>query len=137
MSAVTGRACPICGAIGSTCGPAGHGHPIEISDSQKGTDMTDLKVYTVRVHTGSGVKETQLRLTEADAKKRGAVLYEPTAEKPKATRRRRSSKEKVEVPTEPVKPAGDAGEGDEQKDAGENPEGEPSSEAGQSPAEEG
>lgn len=135
MFAVTGRACPICGAPGSTCGPAGHGHPIEISDSQKGTDMTDLKVYTVQVHTGSGVKETQLRLTEADAKKRGAVLYEPAPEKP--ARRRAASKKKVQVPTEPVKPEGDAGEGGDQEDAGETPEGEPSSEAGQSPAEEG
>lgn len=133
MFTVTGRRCPVCGSEDSTCGPAGHGTPIEISDSQKGADMADLKVYTVQVHTGSGVRETQLRLSEADAKRRGGVLYDdPAAEKPGRRTRRASTKKKVEVPVDPVKTGEAAGD-----ETDESTQGEPSSEAGQSPTEEG
>lgn len=61
------RRCPICGAQNGACGPAGTGNPIVID--RRYDDMSgELNNYEVVLDNGL---TTTLRLTDADAKKRG------------------------------------------------------------------
>lgn len=61
------RRCPICGTQNSTCGPTGTGtNPIGIE--RRGDMAGELKHYEVELDNGL---TTTLRLTEADARKRG------------------------------------------------------------------
>lgn len=79
------RRCPICGTQNSTCGPSGQGiQPIGI-DRKEGDMSGDLKMYDVELENGLS---TTLRLSDADAAKRGLT-------KPRATAKARTPQNKA------------------------------------------
>ena len=72
------RACPLCGAPNSTCGPSHtSGTAVTFTTRERGISVGKLQHYTFINADG---REVTLRLTEADAKKRG--LASKAAAKP-------------------------------------------------------
>lgn len=91
---VRGR-CPICGAEHAACGPAAPVNPITSGEEVVYVQGGPLSEYDVEVN---GVK-LRLRLSEAEARKRGLITDEPAATtkaKPKSKARRVKNK-KVDI----------------------------------------
>lgn len=88
---VRGR-CPICGAEHAACGPAAPVNPITSGEEVVDVQGGPLSEYDVEVN---GVM-LRLRLSEAEARKRGLITDEPEVKPKQKTRRVKSKKRDIE-----------------------------------------
>ena len=88
---VRGR-CPICGAEHAACGPAAPVDPITSGEEVVDVQGGPLSEYDVEVN---GVM-LRLRLSEAEARKRGLITDEPEAKPKQKTRRVKNKKRDIE-----------------------------------------
>lgn len=88
---VRGR-CPICGAEHAACGPAAPVNPITSGEEVVYVQGGPLSEYDVEVN---GVM-LRLRLSEAEARKRGLITDEPEVKPKQKTRRVKNKKRDIE-----------------------------------------